>query len=77
MGYPMSINLRKKIPKSPCLVILELNQERVKRFVDETKALGEVIVAQSLNEVAQQSVNHCKMSLVEVYNLTKYLYRIL
>lgn len=57
MGYPMTLNLRKKIPNSAILVIAELNQDAVKRFLEETKELGDVIVPQSPREVAEKSVS--------------------
>ncbi len=56
MGYPMAINLRKKISKSSQLVILELNEMVTARFVEDTKDIGEVIVAKSPREVAEKSV---------------------
>lgn len=57
MGYPMALNLRRKIPKSFTLVILELNKEVIQRFVEETKEMGKVIVAKTPREVAERSVN--------------------
>lgn len=55
MGYPMAINLRKKLPKSSRLIISELNREAVRRFVEETKDVGEVIAAQAPRESNNQA----------------------
>ena len=57
MGYPMAINLRRKIAHSSPLVISELNKTVVLRFVEETKGLGEVIVGKTAREVAEKSVS--------------------
>lgn len=56
MGYPMALNLRKKLPESAKLIISELNQETVQRFLDETKDMGFVDVASTPREVSAKSV---------------------
>src|SRR6266536_3279709 len=57
MGYPIVVNFRKNISKSSSVAIAELNQDAVKRFVVETKELGDVIVAETPREVAKKSVS--------------------
>ena len=65
MGYPMAINLRKKIPKESLLVISELNQEAVQRFLSETKDIGEVKVANTPREVGEQSVSVANLECLQ------------
>lgn len=58
MGYPMAINLRKKLPQTSKLVICDVNQEAISRFVEETKdPHGTVAVATTPKEVAASSVS--------------------
>ena len=56
MGYPMAVNLRRKLPKSATLFIAELNADAVNRFMKETEEMGPVQVASAPREVAEQSV---------------------
>jgi len=56
MGFPMAQQLRAKIPPSSRLVICEIVEARVKKFLDETDARGGIIVAQTAKQVAAQAV---------------------
>jgi 3-hydroxyisobutyrate/3-hydroxypropionate dehydrogenase len=56
MGFPMAHNLRAKIPRSSRLVICEVAEAQIKRFLAENEHLGEIQVASSPKEVAEQAV---------------------
>lgn len=56
MGFPMAQQLRAKIPKSSTLIIREVVQSQVKRFLAETDAVGLIKVAQSARAVAEEAV---------------------
>lgn len=56
MGYPMAVNLRRKLPKSAKVVIAELNQDTVHRYLEETRDAGPVEVASTPREVSERSV---------------------
>ncbi|EON61056.1 3-hydroxyisobutyrate dehydrogenase [Coniosporium apollinis CBS 100218] len=65
MGYPMAKNLRAKMPASNTLIILDVNSDAMKRFVEESKAAAKssgagadsmkVETAQNAREVAEKS----------------------
>lgn len=52
----MAKNLRAKIPAADTLVIRDVNQDAIKRFVAEAKE-GPVEVAENAREVAEKSVS--------------------
>ena len=54
-GYPMAVNLRKKISESDTLTIFDVNQESVKKITAE-EGLGPIQVASDPKELAQKSV---------------------
>ena len=56
MGFPMARNLRAKIPRSSRLVICEVVESQVKKFLVENEGVGETQVASSPREVAEQAV---------------------
>jgi hypothetical protein len=56
MGFPMARNLRAKIPPSSRLVICEVVESQIKKFIIETKGTGEIQVARTPREVAEQAV---------------------
>ncbi|KAJ9653785.1 hypothetical protein H2198_007074 [Neophaeococcomyces mojaviensis] len=54
MGFPMAQNLRKRIPKSAQLVICEVVEAQVKKFLSETEPKDRVSVASTPKEIAEQ-----------------------
>jgi hypothetical protein len=52
-GYPMAKNLREKIHKSDTMVINDVNDAATQKFVEE---VGNVIIAKTVREVAEQTV---------------------
>ncbi len=67
MGYRMAQNLRSKLPADSVLVVCEVVQSVLEKFVGETKGL--VRVAQSPREISEQSVS-CENVSIESYLLT-------
>lgn len=57
MGFPMALNFRAKMPSGSKLVVCDVNQSRVKEFLQQSKSLGPVDVALSPKEVAEQCVS--------------------
>ncbi|KAJ5488490.1 3-hydroxyisobutyrate dehydrogenase [Penicillium diatomitis] len=56
MGYNMARNLRTKIPVSDTLMIRDVNEAAVERFVGEAREMGgQVEVARNAREVAEKS----------------------
>lgn len=55
MGFPMAQNLRKRIPKRSKLVICEVNESAVKKFLSETTPAEQLSVASTPREVAEQA----------------------
>ena len=56
MGFPMARNLRAKIPQSSRLVICEVVEAQIKKFLAENDGVGEIRVVSSPKEVAEQAV---------------------
>ena len=56
MGYPMALNVRRKLPKSSTLYIYDLSQSALDRFVKEVGSEGEVVIASSAKEVVDNAV---------------------
>ena len=56
MGYPMALNVRTKTPKDSKLYIFDVSKAALERFVEEAKSLGEVVIASSSKEVADNAV---------------------
>jgi len=56
MGYPMALNLRRKLPKPTKIIISELNQDIVQSFVSETADFGLVEVASTARQVSAKAV---------------------
>lgn len=52
-GYPMAKNLRQKIQKTDTMVINDVNDSATQKFVEE---VGNVTIAKSVREVAEQTV---------------------
>ncbi len=50
----MALNFRAKMPAGSKLVVCDVNQSRVKEFVQQSKSLGAVEVALCPKEVAEQ-----------------------
>ena len=55
MGYRMAKNLRAKIPADSVLIVCEVVQSVLEKFVSETK--GTIRVAKTPSEVSEQSVS--------------------
>ena len=56
MGFPMARNLRAKIPKSSTLIICEVVEAQVKKFLAENESVGQLQIAKTPKEVAEQAV---------------------
>ena len=56
MGLPMARNLRAKIPQSSRLVICDVVEAQTHKFLAENKSQGEVQIAATPKEVAEQAV---------------------
>ena len=66
-GYNMAKNLRAKIPETDTLLIRDVNEESMSRFVKEAREVArssgagddtsEVLVAQTARELAEKSVS--------------------
>jgi 3-hydroxyisobutyrate dehydrogenase-like beta-hydroxyacid dehydrogenase len=61
MGYPMATQLRRKLAGNRKMVVFDLDMALCERFVadweSENKGVGEVKIASSSREVAENSVN--------------------
>lgn len=57
MGYPMAVQLRRKIPQTASFYIFDLDKPALERFVHETAGFGTVTIANSSKEVAEHSVS--------------------
>ena len=67
----MALNLRAKMPASITLIVLDVNDEAMKRFVEENEAAAKISgagagsrqieIAQNAREVAEKSVSDKKM----------------
>ncbi|OBT53930.1 hypothetical protein VE04_05139 [Pseudogymnoascus sp. 24MN13] len=55
MGYPMAQNLRKALPPTSTLVICELAQKQIDKFILETSQHGPIKVVSSPKEVSENS----------------------
>ncbi|RDB16898.1 putative 3-hydroxyisobutyrate dehydrogenase, mitochondrial [Hypsizygus marmoreus] len=55
MGYPMAVQLRRKIPNSSELCIFDVNQSVLQRFQQEEGDFGPIRVASKAKEVAEKS----------------------
>ena len=71
-GYPIAINIRKKMPASHKLIVMDLNKEAVNDFVEETASLAKsregsnsILVETSGNakDVAAKCVRFCSQSI--------------
>lgn len=56
MGYPMAVQLRRKLPASTPLAIYDLNEAALNQFVQATEGCGETYIAMSSREVAERAV---------------------
>lgn len=57
MGYPMAINLRRKLDPNVTLLISDISPAAVTRFQDEASEYGPVEVVQNGFEAAQDAVS--------------------
>jgi 3-hydroxyisobutyrate dehydrogenase len=57
MGFPMALHFRAKMPAGSKLVVCDVNESRVKEFLQQAKYLGPVDVASCPKEVAEQCVS--------------------
>lgn len=67
-GYPMARNLRAKIPVSDTLVVHDVNEEAMRKLVDEAKAAGGnaqvVEITDSPRALAEKAVRFCPLTRV-------------
>lgn len=56
MGFPMARNLRAKIPKSSTFIICEVVEAQIMKFLAENQSVGDIRVAATPKEVAEQAV---------------------
>lgn len=57
MGYPMAINLRRKLDPNVTLLISDISPAAVTRFQDEASEYGPVEVVQNGFEAAEDAVS--------------------
>jgi hypothetical protein len=57
MGYPMALNLRKKIPSSSKFYIYDVSKGALERFLAEAGSHGEVVIASSAKDVVDHAVH--------------------
>ena len=57
MGYPMALNLRKKIPSSSKFHIYDVSKGALERFAAEAGLHGEVVIASSAKDVVDHAVH--------------------
>lgn len=57
MGFHMVHNLRKKMKPDQMLVVADVSEGAVSRFLDQAKSYGPISVAKDGFEVAQQAVS--------------------
>jgi len=55
MGYPMAVQLRRKIPPTSKLCIFDVNEVVLHQFANETGEYGPIKVASNSREVAELS----------------------
>lgn len=55
MGFPMAQNLRKRIPRQSKLVVCEINESALKKFLTETSPGDQLSAASTPREVAEQA----------------------
>ncbi|KAF4598076.1 3-hydroxyisobutyrate dehydrogenase-related [Pleurotus pulmonarius] len=55
MGYPMAMNLRKRIPTDSILLVNDVDRTAVERFIRESSEFGRVVEAATARDVAEQS----------------------
>ena len=56
MGYPMAQNLRAKLPSNSTLIVCDVAESQVEKFVEETK--GRIETASSPRQVAETAVRY-------------------
>jgi hypothetical protein len=56
MGFPMAHQLRSKIPASSTLIIREVVDSQVTKFLNEAKGTGPIKIAESAKAVALEAV---------------------
>lgn len=54
MGFPMAQNLRRRIPSSSKLVICEINQSAIDKFLSQAERRSNISIASTPKEVAEQ-----------------------
>jgi 3-hydroxyisobutyrate dehydrogenase len=57
MGFPMAVQLRRKLPSSTPLAIYDLNKVALQQFVQATEGCGETHIALSARDVAVRAVS--------------------
>ncbi|KAF8510177.1 NAD binding domain of 6-phosphogluconate dehydrogenase-domain-containing protein [Gautieria morchelliformis] len=62
MGFPMAVQLRRKLPSSTPLAIYDLNKVALQQFVQATEGCGERHIALSASEVAARA--ECVITIV-------------
>ena len=58
MGFPMAQQLRAKMPPQAKLIICEVVEAQVEKFLAETDPQGGIGVAASPREVAEEAASH-------------------
>lgn len=56
MGYPMAMNLRKRIPADSILLVNDVDRSAVERFIRESSEFGRVVEAATARDITEQTV---------------------
>lgn len=56
MGYPMAVNLRKKMPRAHTLLICDISAAAIQRFRHEMADTGVIDTVQNAAEAIQRAV---------------------
>lgn len=64
MGYPMAVQLRRKLPSSTPLTIFDLNKNALNRFYDENEGFGPINIVESAKAVTELAVSFKNLRLL-------------
>lgn len=74
MGYPMAMQLRRKLPQTTPLSIFDLDKAALERFSQDCEGLGEIHIAESSRDVAERAVSRRTRFLVFITQTSQGMY---